>query len=127
MKKKITALTLALTLIFSLSLSALAATPRWDNTADCNLSLSFSGSTAYCDVTVTGNPGTSKITATVALKKSDGTAVRSWTETIYDEQFSVTKTAPNCAVGSYVLTVTATVYNKAGVGETVTGEVTGKR
>ncbi len=127
MKQKITALTLALALIFSLSMSALAATPRWVNTDSCKVQLSFSGSTANCNVTITGKPGTSKITGTVTLKKSDGTSVKSWIKTVNDEQFSAFETALNCAPGDYVLTVSATVYNKNGVGEMVSGEATAKR
>lgn len=128
MKKRIASLTLALALIFSLSVSAFAATPRWGDTATCDAYLSFSGSTANCTVTVIGNTGTSKIYVTTALqiKNSAGlyTTVESWTETVYKENYSLYKTVKNCDPGSYRLIVSATVTNSSGssspAGESVT-------
>ena len=73
---------------------------------------------------IIGNPGTSRIVATVELqvKNSSGNYVRSasWsTQTVYGTDFSFYEYAYNRPAGEYRLIVNATVYNANGVGESV--------
>lgn len=75
MQKKITAITLALILAFSMAVSAAAAQPRYNSVTNCNPpALSFSGTTATCKLTVTALSG-SKITTTLTLYKVVGSGV----------------------------------------------------
>lgn len=114
MYKKMASLTLALALMCSLSVSAFAAAPRWGDAAICNANLDFSGSTAICFATVRGGSDTSKILVTVSLQKSTGNGqyatVRSWSETVYSQDYSLYEEVAGCASGSYRLVVSAVVY-----------------
>lgn len=69
--RRIAALTLVLILCISLLIpSALA---RWTNTSSITKGLSFdSDKTAYCAVTIAGEPGTSQIFCTLTLLKKSG-------------------------------------------------------
>lgn len=125
MKKKL----LSYVLIFVLSITMVtscfaSATPLWDNIGACDVNLAFNGKTAECSVDIIGNPGTSRIVATVELqvKNSSGNYVRSasWsTQTVYGTEFSFYEYAYNRPAGEYRLIVNATVYNANGVGESV--------
>lgn len=80
MQKKITALTLAIVLAFSLAASAFAAAPRWGSTTGCTTKLTFSGTTATCNLNVRALSG-SDISATLTLYEVEGsgvTYVTSW-------------------------------------------------
>ena len=103
---------------------ASSISPLWDNIGECDVSLVFNGKTAQCSVDIIGNPGTSRIVATVELqvKNSSGNYVRSasWsTQTVYGTDFSFYEYAYNRPAGEYRLIVNATVYNANGVGESV--------
>lgn len=52
MQKKMTALLLTLTLAFSMGVSAAAAEPRYNSVHTCTPTLSFSGATATCKLSV---------------------------------------------------------------------------
>lgn len=123
MQKKIVSLTLALLMVLSLSVSALAITPRWVTTDSCDVWLGFSGTTANCNVIIDGKSGTNKIVATVYLQKyvnGSYTTVTTWGGTSYSDTYMLDDTANNCVKGtSYRLLVSATVYNVSGVSETV--------
>ena len=120
MKKRIVSLTLALALIFSLSVTAFAA-PRWDNIDDCNVALLFSGSTAKCNVIITGKSGTSMMRVTVYLQKVNAngghTNVETWYEEVKGEKFRLNESVTGCASGEYRLYVNAMVYNSTGGSE----------
>ena len=96
MKKRIVSLTLALALVFSLSVSASAAA-RWDQIDDCNMWLVFSGSTALCNVTMTGKVGTSMMRVTVYLQKEKAsggyTNVETWYEEVHGAEFELDQSA----------------------------------
>lgn len=127
MKQKVLSLFLALSMTFVLAGTAFAVSPRWDNTDYVNPTLTFSGSTATCEVTIIGKSGTSKIVATVELQiqNSSGNYIRSasWSSrTVYDEVFTFSEKAYNRPTGNYRLIVNATVYNSSGIGENIYAE-----
>lgn len=129
MKKRALSIFLVLAISITLVSSVFAAMPRWTNTQDCDVTLTFNGSTAGCTVDVTGKTGTSKIVGTVELqvKNSSGRYVRSaiWpTKTVNGTDFTFSEYAYNRTAGDYRLIVNATVYNSKGVGEDVYGEAT---
>lgn len=94
MKKKIFALLLTASLIFTASFPAFAQEKAaaakadsgihilWTNTDTATATLNFSGDCADCSSIIHGKDGTSKITATALLKRvnSNGTTtVKAWT------------------------------------------------
>lgn len=123
MQKKVTAFTLAVVLILSLTVSALAATPRWDTTSDVDIIFSFSGSTANCTVYIDGKAGTNKIVAEVKLQKyvsGSYTTITTWGGTSYSNQYTLDDAVSNCAKGTYRLYITATVSNANGASDKIT-------
>lgn len=122
MQKKILSLTLAVALLFSLSISALAVsvTPRWNTTMDCDISFGFSGSTAQCNVSINGKTGTNKIVAKTTLERYNGSGystVKTWEQTVYTSSYTLDGTSTNCVRGDYRLRVNATVYNANGTSD----------
>ncbi|WP_411678026.1 hypothetical protein [Caproicibacter sp.] len=93
MKKKVLALILSVSMVFTVSLPAFAQQKStsnqnsgihvlWDNTDVVSVNLNFSGDRADCATYVIGKSGTSKITANVLLKQvtSNGTkTIKTWT------------------------------------------------
>lgn len=93
MKKKIFALILAVSMVFSAGFPAFASEKTnssadstmhimWENTDVASVFLNFDGDCAECAGYVEGKTGTSKITATALLKRvnSNGTTtVKAWT------------------------------------------------
>lgn len=109
MRKKVLALTLLL--VFTLGITAQAAQPR---AAQITPSLSFSGTTATCAVTVRGDKTTDSIAITAKLYQG-GTLLKTWTKSgtgtvKLSETATVTKTR------SYILESTVTIN---GVKQTV--------
>lgn len=125
MKKRIASLTLALALVFSLSVSASAA-PRWDQFGDCILKLSFSGSTANCYVSMTCGSTTKQMSVAVYLEKekSDGSYSyeKIWREDVYGNEYRLDDSVTGCASGDYRLRVVAIAYDTKGSSETITNE-----
>lgn len=122
MQKKVKAFSLAVLLILSLSVSALAATPRWVTTNSCDISLGFSGSTAECNVDISGKSGTNKIVVKTTLERYNGsgyTTVKTWEQTVYTSNYTLGGTSGNCVRGSYRLRVEATVYNANGKSDVI--------
>lgn len=115
MKKKVSALFLALVLIFSLSVSASAITPRWDSTTTCNPRLLFSGTTASCRLTVVADSG-SDIDATMTLYKGTGSSkseIATWN--VSDTtSMNVTKYATAKSGQKYTLEISVTVSGPNG-------------
>lgn len=106
---RIPALFLALAL--TLSLSVAAVTPRYVVTTRCTPALSFSGTTATCDLRVSADKG-AKITGTLTLYRGS-TEVKSWD---VDETTSVSF-RDTCTVTkgySYKLVADLTVTGAAG-------------
>lgn len=86
MKKRILCLALALLTVFSLSFTATAATPetvspRYNSTAVFIPNFWFSGSNAYCKLTVFAHNDEASIRATVYLKDASGNTITSWSLT----------------------------------------------
>lgn len=80
MKKRIAAMTLTLVMMFAVTSSAFAMMPRWNSTLSCNGNLSFSGTTAKCQVVVYAIDG-AQINGTMTLYRissSSQTEVASW-------------------------------------------------
>lgn len=124
MQKKLTAMTLALLMILSITASALAIQPRWNSTNSCDPSLSFTGTTAICRADVRAIPG-AEISGTMTLYRVSGSNeynVDSWdvsgTGTAYvSERTSVTKGE------TYRLEVSVTVSGSYGK-DTITVDAT---
>ena len=129
MKKRIVSLTLALTLIFSLSVSASAAV-RWDQTDAIYLGLVFSGTTAKCNASIIGKSGTSMMRVTVYLQKEKANGsysnVETWYEEVHGSVFDLDQSVSNCESGNYRLYISARVYDSKGNSEGVTGETFAK-
>lgn len=86
MKKRILCLALALITVFSLSFTAIAATPEsvsplYNSTAAVAPSFWFSGSNAYCKLNVDAHNDNASIRATVYLKDASGSTITSWSLT----------------------------------------------
>ncbi|MCQ4864356.1 hypothetical protein [Pseudoflavonifractor phocaeensis] len=133
MKKRIVSLTLALALIFSLSVTASASgpiAPRWDYTDAVHMVLMFSGSTALCNVTLTGKTDVSLMRVTVYLQKEKANGsyanVETWYEEVHGAEFELDQSVPNCESGNYRLYISARVYDSKGNSEGVTGETFAK-
>lgn len=108
MKKRISALILAMALIFAVS--AAAATPRAVNPIDVASSVSASSSGVTCSIRISAPPG-SNITAsgTVALYRNDG-YVTSWAV----NSLNFAKTYTPALRGDYRMDYSITVKGSAG-------------
>lgn len=116
---------LSFVLIICTSTAATAVEPRLSDTSSATLTLSFSGTTAYCVATVKGADGTSSISdGKLILTDSNGKEVASWInlssngKTLY-----VSKTAYGLTEGEkYTLTISAKV-NRNGNTEKVSNSI----
>lgn len=102
--------------------------PYWINTDDVVLSISYTGSSAVCKVSIFGANGTTKITnCNVYLKDSNGSTVAGWTG--YSETGDTLlfqETANGVSKGnSYTLSYSAKVYRN-GTSEIISGSTTKK-
>jgi len=68
MKKKLLSIILLL-IVTSLMVTPIFAALNWDATQKCNISLSFSGTTAHCTLDVYATDSDADITATIKLQK----------------------------------------------------------
>lgn len=125
MKKRIGTLALALALVFSLSMSASAAV-RWDQIGDCNMWLTFSGSTAECYVSITCDSEIKLMAVTVYLQKQESNGsysnVKIWSEEVRGNTFRLDDSVTGCASGKYRLMVSAAAYDGNGGKESITNE-----
>lgn len=123
MLKKVKAFSLAVVLILSLTVSALATvTPRWVTTSDVDIILGFSGSTANCTVYIYGETGTNKIVVKTTLERYNGSGystIKTWEQTECSSSYVLDSTSSNCVKGSYRLRVNATVYNVNGASDVI--------
>ena len=126
MKKRLCAMVLLLVSCLVICANASGIVPYWDNIQRIYTSLTVDGTTAYCDLVVTGQAGTSRIEADIVLQmqNSRGSYVNkhAWpTQVEYDTLLTFSDTVSNLTSdGTYRLKVTVTVYNANGVGETET-------
>jgi len=134
MKHKRKYMLLLMTLLIALSMQAtvLANTttetavyqpinPLWQNVNQANARLTFSGTTAHCNVTITGFSGTTRITATMRLERVVGNTavtVRTWTQTVDGSRLTMNESATVTTTGNYRLRVDATVVRN-GVSESI--------
>ena len=126
-KKHLLTFALAVIMAFSMGGAALAngIAPHWDNTRVCFPALTFSGTTAVCDVTIQGMSGTTEIDPTITLqkKKASGgfSADTSWEPSASNgDSFYWSDTRPNCTSGTdYRLKIVADV-TRNGTTETIT-------
>ena len=130
MCKKIFAILLAFSMMFTMSVPAFAAekvnVPKlssdyqvmWQNTDIVTVSLNFSGNKASCSAEIYARPGTNKISATLLLKQvtSNGTkTVKTWTKTVSSDTWYIDKSYYVASGHSYILEVTASVYRNGTV------------
>jgi len=103
----------------------MAIEPFSINTNTYTLFLTFSGNTAYCDLTITGATGTTHINnCTITLKESNGTPVSQWTNlSASGTKLTASRTASVSTGKTYVLSFSATVHRN-GVAEPISGSIT---
>jgi len=111
MKKKLSAVTLVVILVFSLSISAFA---RWNSTDICYTTLSFSGTTANCGLNVETINSSDKITAKLELKNPSGTVIKTWSNITGTGYLSFGDTYSPVSKGTYTLVATVTVTGSNG-------------
>ncbi len=100
-----------------------AIEPRYNDTHSLIISLSFSGTTAYCTVDLTGANGTTSITdGHLILTDSSGNEKGNWKDlTSYGDTLYVSKSVSGLTKGeTYTLTFSANV-NRNGKAEPVSG------
>ena len=82
MRRRVSALVLALCTAFTIHAAAYAITPYADSTTKCDPLLCVSGNTASCRLVVEAEDDSASITATITLLKSDGeggfTVLKRW-------------------------------------------------
>lgn len=113
---------------FALPTAAEGIAPMYSETNFCSVSVAFSGSTAYCDVTINGATGTTKIdNGTITLKDSSGNTVKQWTsQSATGASFYFSKSTTGVSSGNtYTLSFSATVHRN-GKTENVSGSITKK-
>lgn len=98
-------------------------TPLWQSVSYANITLSVSGTTAHCNATIVGLPGTTRISATMQLiRVSDGVAVAAWGRTSTSSRLVMNESASVSANGNYRLILSAAI-TRNGVVEHINLEV----
>jgi hypothetical protein len=92
--------------------------PLWQNVSTATVTLTISGTTAHCSTTIIGLTGTTRISATMRLERTDGTTVRTWSQTVNGSRLTMIESNAITANGSYRLRVDATVVRN-GVSESI--------
>lgn len=108
--------------------TAVSAEPRYTDTNSVSVTLTFSGTTAYCDATVTGADGTTSITdGHLVLTDSSGTVVDERKDLSSNgKKLTVSMTVSGLTKGeTYTLTFSAKV-NRNGRSENVGNDVSKK-
>lgn len=111
MQKKLTAMTLALFLMFSVTAHALEVEPRWNSTTRCIPTLEFSGTKASCSILVNTVKGAT-IDATMTLYHGTD-EVASW-DLSGTTRLSETKTCTVTKGETYKLTIVVNVEGPNG-------------
>ncbi len=81
---------------FALTVQPVGMSPMYVNTTSISASLTFSGDTATLKGTVQGKTGVTQISANTQLQRKSGTTwetIESWSNTLYSDQLSISKTA----------------------------------
>lgn len=110
--KTIVSIFLAVAMIFSLSVTASAVEPLYSDTSKVSLQIVFSGTTAYCTVSVIGTPDAISVTnGKLVLQDSEGEVIEFWDNLSSDSRtMSVTKIASKLTSGEkYTLIFSADV------------------
>lgn len=115
MRQKVTAIVMALTLLFALNVSA---APRYNETRTCRAYLSFTGTTANCSIRVKGSSGDA-IEATLVLCDKQGNEIMTWSDLSGTSSLSFSGKASVVRGQTYTLTASATVE-----GESISGNST---
>lgn len=131
--KRLVAFLCVLLLMLPMSMAAVSPVPpgeievlRYDNASTIGLSLTFSGTLASCEGTVTGKTGTTNISATLTLERvnADGTRtfIYSWSNSSESKFLRVAGERYVTRGYKYRLTID-TVVTKNGVDERITDYV----
>lgn len=124
--KKLLSLALITAMVLSAGGTAMAVNiaPRWNNVNACTANLSFSGTTASCEIYIRGESGTTQIDPKITLQKENTSgsfsADTSWEPVaVNGASFSWSGTRSNCTSGvEYRLKVEADV-TRNGATETI--------
>ncbi|MCC8042900.1 MAG: Ig-like domain-containing protein [Oscillospiraceae bacterium] len=103
---------LAFVVMICTAMTVSAVNPRMSDTSSVSVTLTFSGTTAYCDAKVTGADGTTSITdGHLVLTDSDGTVVGEWENlSSSSKRLTVSKSVSGLTKNeTYTLTLSAKV------------------
>ena len=119
MKRKAFSMVLLVALVLSIGLTASAAapetvSPQWENYSRCEPKLTFTSSTANCDLYIKANDSNAKINATMTLYRINAngsrTQVATWPNLTGTGQLSASKTHfPVVSGSTYHLVISGTV------------------
>lgn len=117
---------LSFIMIIGLTTTVSAVEPRYLGTHSATVKLVFSGTTASCDVRITGADGTTSITdVNITLKDSKNNTVGEWRNlSSPNNRFTFYDTVTNLTKGeTYTLSFTATINKDLGT-ESISGNST---
>lgn len=123
MKRKVFSMVLLAALLLSIGLTASAAapetvSPQWENYSRCEPKLTFTSSTANCDLYIKANDSNAKITATLTLYRINAngsrTQVATWPNLTGTGQLSASKThSPVVSGAKYHLVASGTIAGES--------------
>lgn len=122
MKRKVIAILLAISALFSVGTSVYAyggenvASPFYLYASSVESYLTISSYTAYCESTITGDSTVTQIYATLYLEKKNGgkwEVVRNctWSDSIKGKSLTISKSKDNLDSGTYRVKIVGTVYS----------------
>ena len=137
MKRKVIAIMLAISALFSMGVSVCAyngentASPYYLYTYSVKSSLTIVNGTAYCKSVITGDNTVTQIYATMYLEKKNGDkweAVKNctWSDSVKGKSLTISKSKDNLDSGTYRVKTVGTVYSgsKSEPVEDISKEVT---
>lgn len=137
MKRKVIAILLALSALFSIGISVCAyngentASPYYLYTYSVESSLTIVGGTAYCKSVITGDNTVTQIYATLYLEKKNGSKWEvvsngTWSDSVKGKSLTISKSKDNLDSGTYRVRTVGTVYSgsKSEPVEDISKEVT---
>lgn len=122
MKRKVIAIMLAISTLFSMGVSVCAyngentASPYYLYTYSVKSSLTIVGGTAYCKSVITGDNTVTQIYATQYLEKKNGSKWEvvkncTWSDSVKGKSLTISNSKDNLGSGTYRVKTTGTVYS----------------
>lgn len=122
MKRKVIAILLAFSALFSMGISVCAynggniASPYYLYTGSVESSLTIVGGTAYCKSVITGDNTVTQIYATQYFEKKNGDKWEvvkncTWSDSVKGKSLTISKSKDNLGSGTYRVRTVGTVYS----------------